>query len=134
MKTALLVSIAVLWMPAASCAKPTIDAGNLCRHWFQSCEEQGATDLEQIFRPAGFKTFPPSRFRMQYKFGRDGACEWLFLSPDDAHRFESGTWRVDPNDGAVLWITTAGTTAGYRVTALTRDQLRLVRVAPGNGN
>ena len=134
MRLAALVVLVAVGVSSVSCAKSAVDPEALCRHWIASYEEKGSTDRERIFRPAGSKTFPPSRFRMEYKFGRDGGLEWLFLSPDDAHRFKSGTWTVDPKDGAVLRITTEGATERYRVTALTEDQLRWVRVESGNGN
>ena len=134
MRRAALVVLVALGVFSVSCARSAIDPELLCRHWVQSYEEQRSDDRERIFRPAGFKTFPPSRFRMDYKFGRDGGLEWLFLSPDDAHRFKAGTWAVDPKDGAVLRITTDEATESYRVTALTADQLRWVRVEPENGN
>ena len=131
MTPAALVVLVALGVSSVSCARPTIDPDALCRHWVHSFEEQRPTDREHIFRPAGFKTFPPSRFRMEYAFARNGGCEWLFLSPDDDHRFKSGTWTVDPQDGAILRITTDGATRAFRVTALTGDLLRLTPIEAG---
>jgi hypothetical protein len=105
-----------------------IDTVDLCQHWVHSYEEQRPGDKDQIFRPAAFKKFAPSRFRMQYKFAKDGSCEWFYLSPDDAHRFKAGKWMLDPSDKTILRITKDGTTASFRITKLTRDILRL---APG---
>lgn len=105
----------------------------LCRHWVQSYEEQQPDAAERIFRPADYKSFPPSRFRMQYKFACDGTCEWYSLSPDDAHRFEAGSWSIDAEDGAVLRITAGGTTEAYKIAELTDELLRLVPIEAATG-
>ena len=104
-----------------------IDSMRLCRQWVHSFEEQ-KTDKDQIYRPVNFKTFPLSRFRMHYKFSINGECEWLSLAPDDAQRLKTGKWSVDPDDKAILRITTEGTTVSYRVIELKKDILRLRRL------
>jgi len=103
------------------------NSDDLYQHWIHSSEEQ-KTDGEQIFRPKDYKEFPPSRFRMQYIFRKNGECEWYFLSPDDNHRFKTGTWRIDPDDKNILQITKDGTTETYRIKELTKNLLRIVFV------
>ncbi len=57
---------------------------DLFHFWVHSREEQKDPDAkEQIFRPATSRQFPPSRFRMAYKFSPNGKCEWMFLDPAD---------------------------------------------------
>jgi hypothetical protein len=103
-----------------------IKLDDLCQHWVHSREEERSADKDQIFRPAAFKKFPPSWFRMEYKFARNGDCEWLFLAPNDAHRLKSGKWILDPKDKTIIRITKEGTTSSYRITALRKDILRLL--------
>ena len=107
-----------------------INSDDLCQNWVHSWEEQQPADKDQVYRPAAFKKFPPSRFRMEYKFSRSGDCEWLYLAPDDNHRFKSGKWQLDSKDKTLLRITTEGTTNSYRITKLNKQLLRLVAIEP----
>lgn len=101
----------------------------LCQHWIHSREEQ-QTDQEQIYRPTGFKEFPPSRFRMEYIFNKNGDCEWYYLSPDDGHKFKSGKWKVDPNNKNIIQIIKDGVTESYQIQELTKDKLQMTLVKP----
>lgn len=117
-------------------AKPTesgettgaIKVADLCQHWIHSREEVKPGDKAQIFRPAAFKNFPPSRFRMQYKFDANGDCEWFYLSPTDAHHMKTGKWQLDPNDKTILQITKDGATESFKITTLTKDLLLMVPI------
>ena len=102
-----------------------LEIKNLLQHWVHSSEEEKAGEAVQVFRPAGSREFPPSRFRMAYKFDRNGDCEWLFLSPDDAHHFKSGKWVIDARDQTLLKITANGKTKSYRIAELTKSIMRL---------
>jgi len=112
--------------PAQSATDRNLD--DLYQHWVHSREEQQPNDKDELYRPATFKVFPPSHFRMAYKFSKDGSCEWLYLSPDDAHRFKPGKWRIDPNDPHILQITKENTTESYRIVTLTKGMLRIARL------
>jgi hypothetical protein len=116
----------VLAAPAS--APAAVDIDRLFQHWVRSSEEERPGDAVQVFRPAASREFPPSRFRMAYKFARDGSCEWYFLSPDDAHRFKPGTWRLDASDKTLLRIVEDGTTISYRIVELSAKALRLAPV------
>ena len=105
-----------------------IDPADLCRHWVHSVEEQTRTQKTQIYRPSDFKQFPASHFRMQYVFYKNGDCEWYYLSPDDAHRFKSGKWRIASTDKNVLQIVKRDSTESYRIIELTKDILRIVLI------
>ena len=105
-----------------------INVDALYQHWVHSSEEQQPGGKDLIYRPTTFKKFPPSRFRMEYKFSRNGDCEWLSLSPDDAHRFKMGKWILDPTDKTLLRIITDGTTASFRIATLWKELLRLVPI------
>jgi hypothetical protein len=115
--------------PESNKSAPGIAINDLCQHWVHSNEEEKAGGNVQIFRPAASRKFPPSRFRMAYKFNRNGDCEWLFLSPDDAHHFKPGKWVIDASDKTRLKITADGTTKSYRITELSKNILRLTPLA-----
>jgi len=67
--------------------KQRTDNSDFYQHWVNSYEEQTGGNL--VFRPAGSREFPASRFRMEYVFNTDGSCRYKFLSPTDAHRMEN---------------------------------------------
>lgn len=104
-----------------------VKLAHLYQHWIHSREEDAGP--AQTYRPHDFKQFPPSRFRMQYKFQQQGACEVFFLDPADAHHFKPGQWRIDPQNPAVLHITGVGEPQTYKIQELTKDILRLAPVA-----
>ena len=62
---------------------------------------------------------------MAYKFTQNGACEFMFLSPSDAHHFKPGKWALDASDQTLLSITAEGTTQSYRIVELSKQILRL---------
>jgi hypothetical protein len=102
-----------------------IDINDLFQHWVHSREEQQPGGKIQIFRPAASMKFPPSRFRMAYKFARNGTCEFYFLSPVDAHEFKACTWKLSTDDGTILQIIGNGMTTSYRIAELSGKILRL---------
>ncbi len=104
-----------------------INMNHLFQHWVRSTEEEKPGETVQIFRPATSMIFPPSRFRMAYKFSRNGSCESYSLSPDDAHQFKTGKWRIDVKDKTLLRITTDGKTISFRIVELSKV---LLRIAP----
>ena len=112
---------------------PPFDRKDLFQHWVRSTEEDLPGETVWVFRPAASREFPPSRFRMAYKFARDGSCEFYFLSPDDAHRFKACTWTVGASPKAILQIVGEGTATSFRVVELTRDVLRLMPLEPSKG-
>jgi hypothetical protein len=107
-----------------------IDINDLFQHWVHSSEEQKSGGMGQIFRPAASMHFPPSRFRMAYKFARNGGCEFYFLSPVDAHEFKACTWTVSTNDKTILQISADGKTTSYRIAELSGKILRLMPLEP----
>jgi len=102
-----------------------IDVDILCQHWVHSTEEKSTAGKDEIFRPVGSRQFPPSRFRMAYKFTRNGDCEWFYLSPDDNHHFRPGRWMTDAVDKTLLKITANGRTNSYKVVELSKNILHI---------
>ena len=105
--------------------RPALDLKNLLQHWVHSSEEEGPGDKDRIFRPAGSRKFPPSRFRMAYKFTRNGLCEFYVLSPDDAHYFKACSWIISGRENTILQIGAEGMTTSYRISELSWTLLRL---------
>lgn len=104
----------------------SIDVELLTQHWVHSREEEVQSSPIEIFRPADYTDFPPSRFRMQYVFEDDGTCQWFFLAPNDAHHFRDGSWRLEEN--GVLQIEQGEESVRYQILELTPDLLRMSRV------
>jgi hypothetical protein len=102
-----------------------VDIRNLPQHWIHSSEEERPGDKDRMFRPAGSRSFPPSRFRMAYKFARNGSCEFYFLSSDDAHYYKACTWTISEHENVILRISAEGVTTSYRITELSATLLRL---------
>jgi hypothetical protein len=102
-----------------------IDIGAMLQHWVRSSEEERAGDFVQVFRPAASMNFPPSRFRMAYKFAPGGDCEFYVLSPDDNHHFRACKWTVSARDRTILRIIENGETVSFKIVELSRTILRL---------
>ncbi|WP_396220814.1 hypothetical protein [Gemmatimonas sp.] len=110
--------------------RPDIDINDLFQHWVHSGEEEPSGETGQIFRPSGSMKFPPSRFRMAYKFAPKGGCEFYFLSPADAHHFKPCNWTIVAGHKMILQISANGKTTSYRIAHLTGRMLRLVPLEP----
>ena len=118
-------------MAQAVGTKPTgtpldIDVNDLFQHWVHSNEEEQPGGTIQIFRPAASMKFPASRFRMAYKFARNGSCEFYFLSPDDAHHFRPCNWTISVSDRVILQVSENGKATSYRIVQLSGKNLRLI--------
>jgi hypothetical protein len=127
--------IAAPAMAQAPGTKPTgtplaIDVNDLFQHWVHSSEEEQPGGTIRIFRPARSMKFPPSRFRMAYRFARNGSCEFYFLSPDDEHHFKPCNWTVSASDKMILQISANGKTTSYRIAQLSGQILRLTPMEP----
>ena len=110
-----------------------INTEYLCQHWVHSYEEQVHSDRDEIhlYRPEGFKEFPPNPFRVNCTFYKNGDCEWLFWDLCGGRHFLARRWRIDPSDKSVLQIIKEDSTTEYRIriVELTKDILRKVFLA-----
>jgi hypothetical protein len=95
----------------------------LFQHWVHSREEEERGATIQIFRPAASMDFPASWFRMQYKFARDGRCEFFFLAPNDGHHFKPCTWKISA-DKLMLQISANRGSTSYKIAELNGKILR----------
>jgi hypothetical protein len=105
---------------------PGFSLENFSRHWIHSVEEQESLDSsEHIYRPEGFKEFPPSMYRKQYVFGRNGSMQYLWPHPADAHEMRTGSWRLDAQRGDVIHTQEGDQALTYQVLEVTPEMLRL---------
>jgi len=65
------------------------DENSFYQHWVHSGEEQNGQATPNIFRPKGSMQFPPSNFRMEYAFNRNGQCLYKFKSQTGAHQMRN---------------------------------------------
>ncbi len=107
-----------------------IDPKLLCQQWLRSNEEEPPGDEIQVFRPKTFQKFPPSRFRKQYDFEKDGSLKWLDLASNDAHQLKDGKWKVSAKNSDIIQLIKGDVIESYRVTELTRDVLKLRLMTP----
>jgi hypothetical protein len=108
---------------AATETRRQIDINDLFQHWVHSREEEQRGATIQIFRPAASMDFPASRFRMAYKFARDGRCEFFFLAPNDGHYFKPCTWTISA-DKLMLQISANRGSTSYKIAELNGKILR----------
>lgn len=91
----ILIAILVLSSLACSSTKKVKVNDELVGCWLHDREsEQEGSDFK-LFAPCTSKTFPASRFRNMYQFKEDGTCNWLVLSPNDAHYLQDGTYSIE---------------------------------------
>jgi len=81
-----------------SCQPPeeepeSMDTDFLVNCWTHAQEED--RDRTNVYRLCDSQDFPASRFRRILDIKGDGSCEYLALSPVDAHSMEEGSWNFD---------------------------------------
>ena len=108
---------------AANGTRRQIDINDLFQHWVHSREEEQPGATIQIFRPDASMDFPPSWFRMEYKFARNGRCEFLALAPNDGHNFKPCTWTISA-DKLMLQISANRGSTSYKLAELNGKILR----------
>ena len=106
-------------------ASHAIDMADLLQYWVHSSEEDQSGEAVQTYRPAAAMQFPPSRFRMAYKFASGGDCEFYFLSPADDHHFRACEWNICASDKTTLRIIGDGQTTSFEIVELSGKVLRL---------
>ena len=119
---------------AASCkeksnpTEPGRDYSYLIQSWTNSFEEQ--VDSIQVYRPSHYKQYAVARFRGKYEFLKDGICNYVVLSPTDAHYMEVGRWSILSRDENMVGVfDTAGALyRKMRILELQQEFLRFVYI------
>jgi len=70
--------------------------------WLASYEEDEANSVKKNYRQCDYGLFPPSRFRQQLTFRKDGTCRVLNLGVTDAHFFTENKWTFNENTKLVV--------------------------------
>ena len=100
---------------ATSVSGLPMDLNALYKEWIHSYEEENDPTIA-IYRPKDSRSWPPSRFRGEYRFQENGSCSWLTLAPNDAHYITNGICDYPENGGNVITI---HKTSGEKVYELT---------------
>lgn len=96
----------------------------LSQTWVHSSEEDDGSTL--VWRKAGSRAFPVSRFRRIISFYEGGLCQFLSLAVNDAHHQVSCRWDFDPTNNKLIIREPTGQIAGnYRINSLTQDLLTI---------
>jgi len=107
-------------------SKPKAIDTSFYQHWVHSYEEQNGKKTPNIFRLKGSRGFAPSRFRMQFAFDQSGQCNYMFLSPTDAHEMRDcvytkigNTVYLYDNGGASL------SHLAFTIESVNKDEIRM---------
>lgn len=98
------VSLSILLLLSACSELDVVDQpreavnANFYQHWVHSYEEQNGNKELNVFRPAGSRQFPASRFRMEFGFDPNGQCNYKFLSPTDRHEMRNCVYTKIANE------------------------------------
>ena len=64
--------------------------------WVDSREENINYSDIRVFRPCGYKSFPPTRFRYYFSLKENNECRYKVVGSRDIHYMEEGLWSYDP--------------------------------------
>ena len=119
----LLLTILLLSLTTGTRAQEKHDLETLLGCWTDSREEN--TTEFQVFHPCDHMTFPASWFRFSMVLKENGACEWLYLAPNDAHHMRPGTWKFFEGSNTLKIYNEEGQEIGnYQIVEIGKDQLK----------
>lgn len=96
----------------------------LSKSWTHSFEEN-EINLVQIYRPNNYKEFPAARFRQKFILNTDFTCEYLALSPTDAHYMTEKKWTLEDSELITIKDSDNSTVSKIRIIELTNDMLKV---------
>lgn len=95
--------------------------------WTHSMEEDPDNET-QVYRQCDSMVFPASRFRMFMDLKADGTCEYLELSPVDAHQAVKGTWLFDDAQQQLSILNEkGGTVFESKIRTIAADRIDFIR-------
>ena len=109
------------------------DLDLLKRSWLHSQEEDGENSYS-IYRPSGYKEFPPSRFRQYFEFKDNNVCSYLVLAPNDAHFIQEGVWEYDESTNIIRIINETDVIFEFQILELNENILKLSMIQISNNN
>ncbi len=104
--------------------RPTAEALKFIHQtWVHSYEEDD-DESTLVWRKAGSRAFPPTRFRRTLSLYQGDQCQFLSLEPNDDHRRRNCQWSFDPAANQLIIREPTGQLAGnYQLNSLTQDLL-----------
>lgn len=97
--------------------------------WSASYEEDDANTMTKNFRNCDYDKFPPSRFRQQITFNRDGTCKVLNLGATDAHFFTENKWTYDKRKKLVSILDDKGKPfMRFKINAVEKGRLKITHI------
>jgi hypothetical protein len=94
--------------------------------WSASYEEDQANSMTKNFRSCDYDKFPPSRFRQQLTFNKDGSCKVLNLGATDAHFFSEHKWTYNKKKKTVSILGNDGKEfMKFKINSVVKDRLNV---------
>ena len=72
-----------------------ISTSDLYGHWVHAVEEDIFFPGIQVYRPSGFRTFPPKRFRETFALGEEDQAWYLGPAPNCGLKRNTATWNYN---------------------------------------
>ena len=85
-----------------------LSSGQFIGCWTESMEEFDQNTGRKKMRECNSMTFPMSRYRFWMNLEANGVCQYLELSPNDAHSEALGTWQFDAVANDLIIFNTSG--------------------------
>lgn len=105
--------------------RPTSDSQTfLHQTWVHAFEEDAVNNM--VWRKAGSRAFPATRFRRTLSLYENGQCQFFLLEPNDTHQRKTCQWNFDPASNQLIIREASGQIAGnYQLNSLTEDLLTI---------
>ncbi|QNR25157.1 hypothetical protein [Croceimicrobium hydrocarbonivorans] len=119
-----ILSVLFLFFMTTAIAQEKLSTEILLGCWTDSREE--STIDFNIFRPCDYKEFPISRYRFMMVLEENQECQWLYLSPNDAHSMVPGTWKFDESSRTLSIFSSDGKMIrNFELTALSESEMKI---------
>ncbi len=80
----------------------------------------------QLYYPCGDERIQTSRFSPAYNFYDSNKCEYLVLSPNDAHYMDEGVYEYNPELSTItVKSTDGGLIAKFKIISLSSTEMRV---------
>lgn len=97
--------------------------------WSASYEEDEASSMTKNFRLCDYDKFPPSRFRQQLQFSKDGMVKILNVGATDAHFFSDHKWTYDKKKKLVTILDKDGKAfMRFKINSVAKDKLKVTHI------
>jgi hypothetical protein len=102
---------------------------DLFQCWSASYEEDEANSMTKSFRLCDYDKFPPSRFRQQLQFGKDGMVKILNVGATDAHFYSDHKFTYNKKKKLVTVLDDKGKAfMRFKLNSVAKDKLKLTHI------